>query len=244
MGLRKKKDAVVESIKPPAEAPKEEEALRIPSTTNSVKLQRSLVARWELEHMQIPLDALALQLGYESNDKISRDATLAAKLSAKSCFFCGAERGKKALKTVDWKTLELCGCLADLRRDEVWNMPMSGAQSLLDVLHGVNNRSMLDNVPVVTRTCPAHTVDGDGNRVRCEKRWTLRTGSLAHAVRSFLLLQADRDMAEGKVREPLERLQDFQWPRKCRACKTASRRDLGRDANSVIDNSAPSWQGD
>jgi len=237
------KAVVEENVNPVAPTESAEPSVaRIP---NSVILRRALVARWEYERLQIPMDLLAAELGNETTDGVRRHANLAAKLSSKSCFFCGLTRGKKLLKEIDWTTFELCGCLAELRRDEVWHIPKPGPQELLHILHGVNARTLSDADPVMTRTCPAYHVDGDGNRIRCEKRWTLRAGSLAHAVRSFLLLQADRDAEEGVTREPVARLQDFQWQRKCRSCKTAARRELGRDEGSVPeDNSAPLLRGE
>lgn len=207
-------------------------------------MMKCMVARWEYENQQVPMDELVASLGYKATDGVRRIATKAARLCAKGCWFCGGDT-KTAVKkdAVDWLGFELCGCMAKYRREVVWHMPLPTIEELDALRRKVASGELPARTPVVTRTCGSLRPGPDGRAVACSNRFTLSAGQYKACIDSADRLIQGRDRADGRQRGELERLVDFKHPVKCLECRNAAKQRLGTDNGSVIkDRSAPNTQ--
>lgn len=213
-------------------------------------LKRALVARWQHETAGTAMDEAVAIVGGTSTDKVRRVATIAAKLCAKLCFFCGTAKpqpkGAVTGKAVAWDKFELCNCLAQYRQDRVFHRPAQTPGDLLEILQLVDSRQLRDSAEVYTTSCSGRIPEIDAKTgVRtvkpCDCRFTIRAGSLAHAVRGFLAHSAQQDARQGVNRAELERLALFRLPAKCRACRDRTRAALEKPAAAadVRSNAAP-----
>lgn len=191
-----------------------------PKLPSNTAMREALVALVEYERDGKPLEPLQEKRGNETSTGIRRDATTAARLSAKRCHFCEAPRSA-LVEPINWAAYELCDCLSDLRSDEAWHMRVPGAIGLLSLLTAVDSRAIEDSVPVVTRGCCGVSRGPHGEKVSCTTRFTLHTGSVAAAVRTYLRMQRGIDADRGIVRTDTEILESFTWPRRCKECRDA-----------------------